>query len=258
MRHAVGLGVLAAALSMTPLLAQAPDSQSPASAAAPDQRVRAESDSNTVDAVLDKSVDAKKNKTGDQVSATLSADVKSANGTVIPKGSKLVGHITEAKPKAKGEANSELGIAFDKAVPKGGKEQLPVRASIHGLWKPQPAMMESGGMPAGPGVQPGLGGPGGPIGAPGNPGVPGGGAGSTQGPVGRTTTGAPQTENPSAETAEDASRHGTHGGAVPIPGLSIDSKGGDQGAGTLITSTSRTVHLDSGTHLALRLLTEKQ
>jgi len=253
MRHAVGLGVLAAALSMTPLPAQAPDSQSPASAAAPDQRVRAESDSNTVDAVLDKSVDAKKNKTGDQVSATLSADVKSANGTVIPKGSKLIGHVTQAKPKAKGEPNSELGIAFDKAVPKGGKE-LPVQASIRGLSKPQPAMMESGGMPAGPGVQPGLGGPGGPIGAPGNPGAPG----PAQGPGGRTTTGAPQTENPSADTAEGAARHGTHSEAVPIPGLSIDSKGSDQGAGTLITSTSRTVHLDSGTHLALRLLTEKQ
>src|SRR5690348_5277297 len=102
MRHAAGLGVLAAALAMTPIRAQAPDSQPPPSAAAPDQRMRAEQDSNTVDAVLDKSLDAKKNKTGDQVSATLSADMKSGNGLSIPKGSKLVGHITEAKPKAKG------------------------------------------------------------------------------------------------------------------------------------------------------------
>jgi hypothetical protein len=251
-RHAVALGVLAAALSVTPLGAQAPDSHSAGSAAAPDQRLRAESDSNTVDAVLDKSVDAKKNKTGDPVRATLSVDVKSGNGISIPKGSKLVGHVTEAKPKTKGDPNSQLGIAFDKVVPKGGKE-LPIHASIRGLSKPQPAMMESGGMPAGPGVQPGLGGPGGPIGGPGAPGNPG------SAPVGggRATTGTAQTDNPSAETAEDA-RHGAQGAAVPIPGLSIEPSAGDQSAGTLITSTTRTVHLDSGTHLALRLVTEKQ
>jgi hypothetical protein len=248
-RHAVALGVLAAALSMTPLGAQAPDSHPAASAAAPDQRMRAESDSNTVDAVLDKSVDAKKNKAGDQVRATLSVDVKPGNGISIPKGSKLVGHVTEAKPKAKGEANSQLGIAFDKVVPKGGNE-LPIHASIRGLSNPQPAMMESGGMPAGPGVQPGLGGPGGPTGGPGAP-------GSAPVPGGRATTGTAQTENPSAETAEDA-RHGPQGGAAPIPGLSIEPNAGDQSAGTLITSTTRTVHLDSGTHLALRLVTEKQ
>jgi hypothetical protein len=218
--------------------------------------MRAEADSNTVDAVLDKSLDAKKNKTGDQVSATLSADMKSGNGLSIPKGSKLVGHITEAKPKAKGDPNSQLAIAFDKVVPKGGNE-IPVHASIRGLWKPQPAMMESGGMPAGPGVQPGLGGPAGPTGGPAGPGAPGG-ASPAQGPGGRATTGVHQSENPSAETAEQAARHGAPGGAVPIPGLSIDTKPGGQGEGTMITSTTRTVHLDSGTHLALQLSTEKQ
>lgn len=256
MRHAVGLGVLAAALAMTPLSGQAPDSQSPASSAAPDQRMRAESDSNTVDAVLDKSVDAKKNKPGDQVSATLSADMKSENGLSIPKGSKLLGHVTEAKPKTKGDPNSQLGIAFDKVVPKGGNE-IPVHASIRGLWKPQPAMMESGGMPAGPGVQPGLGGPAGPTGGPVAPGAAGGAA-PAQGPGGRATTGIPQAENPSAETADEAARHGAPGGTVPIPGLSIDTKSGGEGGATLITSSTRTVHLDSGTHLALRLGTEKQ
>jgi hypothetical protein len=252
-RHALALGVLAAALSVTPLRAQAPDSHPPASPAAPDQTMRAESDSNTVDAVLDKSVDAKKNKTGDQVRATLSVDVKSGNGVVIPKGSKLVGHITEAKPKAKGDANSQLGIAFDKVIPKAGNE-LPIHASIRGLSKPQPAMMESGGMPAGPGVQPGLGGPSGPIGGPATPGAPG----SAPVPGGRATNGTPQTENPSAETAQDAAGHGAQAGTVPIPGLSIEPNGGDQSGATLITSTTRTVHLDSGTHLALRLATEKQ
>ena len=252
MRCALVIGVLAAAMQIAPLLGQAPENQSPAGTVAPDQRLRAEtaaeSEGSTVDAVLDKSVDAKKNKPGDQVSATTTADLKSGSGMMIPKGSKLIGHVTEAKAKAKGESKSELGISFDKAIPKGGSE-IPIHASIQGLSKPQPAMMESAGMPAGPGVQPGLGGPGAPTTGPAAP-------GASPGPGGRSTAGVAKTETPPTENP-DATRQASEGAVTPVPGLSVEPQS-DSGGGTLITSTTRNVHLDSGTHIALKLAAEKQ
>src|SRR5262249_26564319 len=73
-------------------------------------------------AELTKSVDAKKAKSGDEVTAKLSQDVKSDGKVVLHKGSKLVGHVTEAQAKSKENAESKLGIVFDKAILKGGEE----------------------------------------------------------------------------------------------------------------------------------------
>jgi hypothetical protein len=74
----------------------------------------------TLQAELTKSIDAKKAKQGDEVTARLTQDVKSSGHVVLHKGSKLVGHVTEAQAKSKESSESKLGIAFDKAVLKGG------------------------------------------------------------------------------------------------------------------------------------------
>src|SRR6202030_1439198 len=50
-----------------------------------------------VNAALSSPVDAKKNKPGDPVSAKTTQDTRSNGQVVISKGSKLVGHVTEAK-----------------------------------------------------------------------------------------------------------------------------------------------------------------
>src|ERR1043166_9298015 len=76
----------------------------------------------TLQAELSKSLDAKKAKPGDEVSAKLTQDVKSNGKVVLHKGSKLVGHVTEAQARSKENAESKLGIVFDKAVLKGGQE----------------------------------------------------------------------------------------------------------------------------------------
>src|SRR5437660_5743563 len=73
-------------------------------------------------AELTKSLDAKKAKPGDEVTAKVTQDVKSNGQVVIHKGSKLVGHITEAQARSKENSESKLGIVFDKAVIKGGSE----------------------------------------------------------------------------------------------------------------------------------------
>lgn len=71
---------------------------------------------------LSKSLDAKKVKKGDTVTAQLVADVLSHGKIVAQRDSKLVGHITEAQPYSKEKPESRLGIAFEKLILKGGQE----------------------------------------------------------------------------------------------------------------------------------------
>ncbi len=89
----------------------------------------------TLNAVLTKSVDSKKMKQGDEVFAKTTADTATSAGTRIPRNSKLVGHVTEAKAKGKGEAQSSLGFVFDKAVLKNGQE-IPLHAVIQAVAAP--------------------------------------------------------------------------------------------------------------------------
>jgi hypothetical protein len=70
----------------------------------------------TIPLILEKWVDARKNKVGDKVSAETKESVKSEGQVVIPRGSKIVGYVTEARAKAntktKEESESAVGIAL--------------------------------------------------------------------------------------------------------------------------------------------------
>jgi hypothetical protein len=80
------------------------------------------SNGTVLQAELSKSVDAKKAKAGDEVTAKLTQDVKADGKVVVPKGAKLVGHVTEAQSKSKENPESKLGVIFNKAVLKTGQE----------------------------------------------------------------------------------------------------------------------------------------
>jgi hypothetical protein len=71
---------------------------------------------------LSKTVDAKKAKPGDEVRATLLADVLSHGKIVLRQDSRLLGHITEVQAFSKDKPESRLGVAFDRIVGKGGQE----------------------------------------------------------------------------------------------------------------------------------------
>src|SRR5215469_738723 len=86
----------------------------------------------TIPATLTKPIDARKARPGDEVAAKTTADVRSESGVVIPRGSRLVGHVTDAKAKTNGDSQSALGIAFDHAVLRNG-QQVPLNASIKAL-----------------------------------------------------------------------------------------------------------------------------
>src|SRR5258708_20833575 len=81
----------------------------------------------TMNAVLTKPVDCKKSKPGDKVEGKTTENTKSDGQVVIPKGSKLVGHVTDAKARGKGESQSSLGFVFDKAILRNGQE-VPLNA----------------------------------------------------------------------------------------------------------------------------------
>jgi hypothetical protein len=95
--------------------------------------------SSEISATLTRPVDARKAKPGDPVTATSDKDAKTADGTSIKRGSKLIGHVTKAQPleksaggNAEGSAGSSLGIVFDRAVTKDGRE-VPLNATIQAL-----------------------------------------------------------------------------------------------------------------------------
>jgi hypothetical protein len=70
---------------------------------------------------LAKSLDSKKLKEGDEVTAKTTVAMRFPNGLEVPKGTDVVGHVTQAKARSKGDSESSLGITFDKIQLAGGK-----------------------------------------------------------------------------------------------------------------------------------------
>ena len=92
----------------------------------------------TLNSVLSDTVDARKSKPGDTVKARTSEDVKAGGAVVIPRGSKLVGHVTEAQPAAKAGEQARLGLVFDRADLKDGR-QIPLHTAFYALAAPEGA-----------------------------------------------------------------------------------------------------------------------
>lgn len=213
----------------------------------------------TMNAALSQPVDAKKNKPGDQVTAKTTEATKSEGKVVIPRGTKLIGHVTECRQRSKEEKESALGIAFDKAILKNG-EEIPLNVSIRALAAAQAAASSSVGgdeFPAGGGTV-------------GSARASGGGtlgnvrstAGSATGTVANTAANAGGVANGAVNSTVNAA--GAVGGlnaagqlasnsqgVFGLEGLSLRSAASNNTQGSLITSTSKNVHLDSGTQFVL-------
>ena len=77
---------------------------------------------------LQNSIDVRRAKVGDQVVLKTTQAIKSGGHTVVSKGSRLVGHVTEVAQKSKGNGESRVGILFDRL--ENGSLQIPIAASI--------------------------------------------------------------------------------------------------------------------------------
>jgi hypothetical protein len=241
------------------------------------------SEGTQINATLTRPVDSSKNKPGDEVTATAAEDIKSNGQVVIPKGSKLLGHVTSARPRgskssgegasnggndtasaagsATGQAASQLGIVFDKAVLKDGRE-IPLSAGVQALaageGAAQGGMHESNGALSGAGSLAGSGrASGGGLlgGATGAVGGVAGGAASAAGGVGSTVSGTGGVLNRSVGAVGGLNAAGRLAsdsrGVFGMKGLELTSVNSGGAKGSLITSTTRNVRLDRGTRMLL-------
>lgn len=92
-------------------------------------------------------LDSKTMKAGDSVAVQIKAPAKTAEGTEIPKGSKLVGRVLGVKASGTGE-NSQVVLQFDHLELKGG-QNLPVHSQIQSIGTAS-VSSESGGTSAAP------------------------------------------------------------------------------------------------------------
>ena len=220
-------------------------------------------------AALSSPIDSKKCKPGDPVNAHSTEAVKSEGKMVIPKGSKLVGHVTQASARGKGESESSLGIVFDKAILKNGQE-IPLNAGIQAI-----ASAESSASAAGSDMDAmgGMGASAAGAGMAGGRGALGGvtsTAGGAAGTVTNTAANVGGVAGGSVNSAANAggSIAGTSKGAVGglntagqltsnsqgvfgLNGLNLNAAGSSATEGSVITSAGKNVHLESGTRMLL-------
>lgn len=77
---------------------------------------------------LQNSLDVKKARVGDAVVLKTTSSIKQDGQVVVPKGSRLIGRVTEVKQRTKESKESRLGLLFDRLEGKGLAE--PITASI--------------------------------------------------------------------------------------------------------------------------------
>jgi len=96
-----------------------------------------------ISAELAKKIDAKDAKVGDEVVAKTTSEARLADGTKLPKGSKLVGHVTDVQAKSHDNHDSHVAFAFDHAVLKDGHE-VPVQTMMRSIAAPAPMAASTG------------------------------------------------------------------------------------------------------------------
>src|SRR5258706_6513992 len=234
----------AATLAVTSLLATGLAAQAPT----PSENTGSEASlagGTVLNATLNSSVDSKKAKPGEQITAHTTEAVKSTDGRMIlPKGTKLIGHVTQASARGNGQEQAMLAIQFDKAVLKD-KQEMPLNVTIQAIAAPpqQASSSAFGGSSAGgagaPGTSPSN-----------NP--------SMSGSRGARPDGTPPAESyPSANSTGAPGGEPNSGGPLPANMLGVYGLDGVRitananGEGTVLTSSAKNVHLDGGTRLLL-------
>jgi hypothetical protein len=227
------------------------------------------SDGTKIDATLANSLDAKKNKPGDAVEARTTQDVKQDGKVVLKKGTHLVGHVTQAQARAKDQTQSQLGVAFDHAVLSNGQE-VPFHATVQALAAAQSTaaatagsddiVATGGGMGSASGTARSGGGLVGGVAS--TAGATAGSvvntAGSASGNAGGTLNGAARSTEAVGGLTSTGSLASNSSGVFGLQGLSIDSAASSATQGSMIVSSTKNVHLDSGTQMLLMVSGQAQ
>ena len=194
-------------------------------------------------------LDSKTAKTGDSVVVQTKSSAKIADGTEIPKGSKLVGHVLGAQASAAGE-NSQVALLFDHVELKGGKS-VPVHSQIQSIAPAGGAASASGsaamsGPPAGSSSNPSAGGTRSGSEASGAPQGTGGDAGAAA-----AASGGPAAGTVVAKTGQIAIS------TTSIPGVLLANNAPGQQdprmarASSILLGAKQDIQLDSGTQMVV-------
>lgn len=220
-------------------------------------------------------LDSKSAKAGDVVVARATANVPLADGTLIPKGAKLMGHLSNVQAHSSADTVSHLSIVFDRIESSGG-HSVPILSVIQAVTAPQSVYASAQnddrdpfGSTGGTGTHGAAGarGAGGNFGGTGSVGTTAGNLGSTVGgstssglavprTAGQTIDSLPGSAGPVRNNGGPVSGIGVNAatsasmGVHPtgVPGLMLAGDPSGTTAGTL-SASNRNVHLDSGTQL---------
>ena len=191
-------------------------------------------------AQLDNTLDAKKAKQGEPVTAKLEENVQIPNAQELPKNTVLEGHVDQVTPSDH-KSDSTLVMTFDKVKLKDGKE-LPIKATVIAISEPATAA-EGGAMPA-QGAPPPSGGGGAPM---------GGSAPSGSGAMNAGSS--PRMQNstsPSMNQVQAANGSDEQGQNSGVPDVRLTSSIHEHTSATL-TSKGRNVHVPDGTQMELAI-----
>lgn len=195
---------------------------------------------------LTKTLDAKKVKVGDEVVTKVTQDLKSNSGEVIvAKDTKMMGRVTEAQARNKEQKESEVAIAFDRAVMKDGTTvQMPM--SIKAVIGPQNNnSQENQNSTAGGAEMPGP--------TP-NTGAARSGMGSSNPSPAPSPSSTPEVPgNSPASTSSRPPITANTQGVIGISNLTLDSAAPNPSQGSLLTSDKNNVKIESGTMLLLKV-----
>jgi hypothetical protein len=193
-------------------------------------------------------LDTRKLKAGDPVTAETSEDVSYQRCMIFPKGTKIVGHVVRVTSGGRGRTGSAIFIQFDKASVKDGQEVI-LDAGIQALAVGAVAPMPSG--------------------------APKTGATSAQVPVVQDSAGSKESSDalvvstlyqeprstlrpPVVRGLEPAGEFNSDGlftadskGAFGRPDLKVYTPTSEGSHGSVLVSSRKNMHLDAGTHLLL-------
>jgi len=193
-------------------------------------------------------LDTRKLKAGDPVTAETSEDVSYQRCMIFPKGTKIVGHVVRVTSGGRGRTGSAIFIQFDKASVKDGQDVI-LNAGIQAL-----AVVAVAPMPSG---------------------APKTGATSPPVPVAQDSAGSKESSDalvvstlyqeprstlrpPVVRGLESAGEFNSNGlftadskGAFGRPDLKVYTPTSEGSHGSVLVSSRKNMHLDAGTHLLL-------
>jgi hypothetical protein len=236
---AVILGLTALACAQ---VSTEPAANSPAPAAKATTSADAPPSGTILSVELSKSLDAKKAKANDRVEARTATDLLAHGHIVVPRNTKIVGHVTDAKAHSKASPDSMIGITFDRMLLKDGRE-VPLQVAVQAIARPLQLGSPEGNVPRAD--------------RPGGVTTPSQrsplGDASAQGPPYSYPGDIPPASDPMAPNRTSDSTviplSPTSKGVVGLKGLSLDASG----PAAVLSSNTGNVHLEAGTQLILRV-----